>query len=224
MNARHVVASGIVAAVLGFGPAIASADPYFSLFYGKGVTDISRSDLNQLAIDRTVALGGTLPSGSSDLNDMDSIWGAQVGFRFNNWVAAEVGYVDLGKANYVANLTSNFGAGDVEYQARGRFISAGPTVAVLGMIPLGERFDIYGRGGIYFADTRFRVRFAFANETRSMEQKAGTQEFFGGLGFAWNINEDYGVRAEATYFIDVGDDDRTGEAGIGMFAIGVLFR
>jgi OOP family OmpA-OmpF porin len=198
MNAKQVVASGIVAAMLGLGPAIACADPYFSVFWGKGTTDISRSDLNELASDITIALGGTQPSGSSDLNDMDSIWGAQVGYRFNRWVAGEIGYVDLGKSSYVANLSSNFGAGVEDYQLRGRFLSSGPTIAVLGIIPLGERFDLYARGGLYFADTRFRVKVEFATESGSFEQKAGTQEFFGGLGAAWNINVDFGVRVEGT--------------------------
>src|SRR5690349_18336199 len=112
MNAKQVVATGIVAAMLGFGPTVASADPYFGLFYGKGMSDISRSALNRRAMDITVANGGTSPIGSSDLNDADSIWGLQIGYEFNRWVSAELGYVDLGKSNYVANLTSNFGAGD----------------------------------------------------------------------------------------------------------------
>lgn len=224
MNAKQVVASGIVAAMLGFGPTAASADPYFGVFLGKGSLDISRAELNEVSVRNTLALGGTAPTGASDLNDMDSIWGAQIGYRFNSWVAAEAGYVDLGKANYVANLSSDFGMGVESYQSRGRFTSSGPTIAILGMIPLGERFDIYGRGGIYFADTRFRVRFEFADGFLTGEDKAGTQEFFGGLGFAWNIGEDYAVRVEGTHFLDVGDDDRTGEASVTMFAVGFVFR
>jgi OmpA-OmpF porin, OOP family len=226
MNARQVIATGIVAAMLGLGPMIASAQegPYFGLFYGKASNDISQSDLNSLVADITVGIGGTNPTGSSDINDMDSIWGAQVGYRFNRFVAAEAGYIDLGKAAYTANLVSNFGIGNESYQARGRFLSSGPTVAVLGILPLGQRFDLYGRGGIYFADTRFRVRFVFSDGIASAEEKAGTQEFFGGLGFAWNISSDYAVRAELSHFLDVGDDDRTGEASVTTLGIGFVFR
>ena len=228
MNLKQVIATGIVATVLGLGPMVASAQegPYFGLFLGKGSIDISRDDLNQLASNLTQQIGGTAPTGTSDLNDMDSIWGAQIGYRFNRWVAAEVGYVDLGKAHYEANLVSNFGAGNEAYGVRGRFLSSGPTVAVLGILPIKDLFDFYARGGIYFADTRFRVAFDFVGtiDDQSVENKAGTQELFGGVGFAWNINQDWAVRAEATYFLDVGDDDRTGESSITMLGLGIVFR
>jgi OOP family OmpA-OmpF porin len=224
MNAKQAVCSGIVAAVLGFGPTVASADPYFALFFGTGQIDLSQSDLNRVAANRTAQLGGTAPTGRSDLDDMDKVWGVQIGYRFNRWVAAEVGYVDLGRANYVADLTSDFGTGPFDYQVRGRFISSGPTLAVVPTIPLGERFELYGRAGIYFADTRFRVRTETPAELDSVEAKAGTQDLFGGLGFAWNINDSYALRVEGAYFLNVGDDDRTGETDVAMIAIGLAFR
>lgn len=226
MNAKRVVAAGFVAAMLALGPAIASAQegPYFGLFLGKGLLDLSQSDLNALAARTTQPVGGSTPSGRSDLNDMDSVWGVQAGYRFNRFVAAEVGYVDLGKASYVANLSSTVGAVTQNFHYRARFQSSGPTVAVLGLLPIGERFDVYARGGIYFADTRFRTVVQRAATTTSTERKAGTQELFGGAGFAWNINDDYALKAEATYFLDAGDDDRTGEASVTMLTLGITFR
>jgi OOP family OmpA-OmpF porin len=228
MNLKQVIAAGTVASMLGLGPMIASAEEgaYFGAFLGQGIIDVSRDDLNALMSNLTQDIGGTPPSGTSQLNDGDSVWGVQIGYRFNRFVAAEVGYVDLGKAHYEADLVSNFGLGNEAYGARGRFTTTGPTVAVLGILPIKDLFDIYARGGVYFADTRFRVKFEFANPDQviSEEQKAGTQELFGGLGFAWNINADYALRAEGTYFLDVGDDDRTGEASVAMLTIGFVFR
>lgn len=221
------IAAGFVVAMLALGPAVASAQegPYFGVFLGKGLVDISQSELNAFAAnDVVVNGGGTLPTGSSDLNDMDTVWGVQVGYRFNRWVAAEIGYVDLGKANYVANLRSNFGAGIEPFGYHARFLVQGPTVAVVGLVPIGDRFEFYGRGGILFADTRFRTTVVFDNADGSFEAKAGTQEFFGGGGFAWNINSDYALKAEATYFLDAGDDDRTGEASVAMLTLGITFR
>ena len=228
MKLKQVMATGIVTTVLGLAPMIASAEEgaYFGAFLGKGSVDISSSDLDKLAVSITQRAGGSTPSGTSDLNDMDSIWGVQIGYRFNRWVAAEVGYVDLGKSNYKADLVATFGGVAESYDVRGRYISSGPTIAVLANLPIKDLFDIYARGGVYFADTRLRMQLDFANNARdqSMENKAGTQELFGGLGFAWNINADYAVRAEVSYFLDVGDDDRTGEASVTTLGFGFVFR
>jgi hypothetical protein len=231
MNAKQVIATGIVAAMLALGPTIASAQegPYFGLFYGLNSIDVSKNELDATTSARVQALRGSAPSGTSDLNDSDIVWGAQIGYRFNRWVAAEVGYVDLGKANYVANVRSTFTGnpsipnGTYDFQVRDRLLSSGPTIAVLGMLPLGSRFDIYGRGGIYFADTRLRS-VVTVGPGFSVENKAGTQEFFGGFGGSWNINNDYALKVEATYFMDVGDDDRTGESSYTMLAVGFAFR
>ena len=224
MNAKRAVCTGIVAAVLGFGPTFASADPYFALFYGKAQTDLSQGELNTIAEDLTAALGGTPPTGVSDVNDTDTAWGAQIGYRFNRWVAAEIGYVDFGKPSYYANLVSDFGAGPEGYTVRSRFIVTGPTLAVVPTIPLGERFDLYARAGLFLAETRFQLGADFPPDSVTVDSRADTREWFGGLGFAWNINDNYAVRIEGTYFPEVGDDDETGENDIALIAIGVMFR
>jgi OmpA-OmpF porin, OOP family len=229
MNAKQIIATGIVTAMLGLGPTVASAQegPYFGLFWGKGRTDVDKSDLDAIAVNLATGAGGTNTAGASSLNDTDSVWGAQVGYRFNRFVAAEIGYVDLGKTNYTSELDANFGTPVlVGFDVDQRLLSSGPTVAALGMFPIGQRFDVYGRAGIYFADTRYRIKVQFVGDPEiiSSEEKAGTQEFFGGFGFAWNINESYALRTELTYFNDVGDDDRTGETSSTLITLGVQFR
>jgi hypothetical protein len=44
------------------------------------------------------------------------------------------------------------------------------------------------------------------------------------VGIAWNINEAYSLRAEYQHFIDVGDEDHTGEQDIDFLSFIVLFR
>ena len=231
MNLKQVMATAIVGATLSLASAVATAQegPYFSVFWGQSMVDVDKGDLDVLALDLGTEIGGSSTTGSSSVNDTDTAWGAQIGYRFNRFVAAEIGYVDLGKANYVGELSSVFPApvnGRLNYEVHQRFLSSGPTIAALGIFPIGQRFEVYGRGGIYFADTRYRLKLEFPllDEPISSEDKAGTQEFFGGLGFAWNINEDYAVRVEGSYFNDVGDDDRTGEASVALLTIGFVFR
>lgn len=205
---------------------------YFGLFAGTASVDTQGSREDR---DETVALpiaasliaaGFGVSSIESSLDDSDLGWGLEIGYRFNRYVAAEVGYVDLGEALYEAILTVDDGIETFPVEVSSRFVSSGPTAAVLGMLPLSERFDVHAKAGLYFADTRFRGRVRdveFADNLLHSEVGAGEQEIFFGIGGAWNINDSYSLRFEYQRFFDVGDDDTT-ETDVDLIALSVLFR
>ena len=257
MNAKQVIAMGIAAATLGLGPTMANAEGfYLSAFGGLSNLDIDKGAFDasyapvlrnnippQIVLDANddehefVATGSGYRSGSID--DSGIGWGLQVGYEFNNYVALEIGYVDLGKArqeggSLLATWASETLAGtfDANLAVSGRVVSAGPTLAVVGKFPFGAGFSAHARAGIYFADTRVRLKYMgfiddFSPDVRvedPAEFKAGTQELFLGTGAGWDINEDFGLRIEIQRFFDVGDEDRTGESDATLFTLGVVFR
>lgn len=175
--------------------------------------------------------------GDSSLDDSVSVWGAQVGYRWGKFFATELGYAKLGEANYRlpmsidvratfsdgSSVTDNF-VGERATQ----FVSAGPTISALGMLPVGQYLDLHVRAGIYLADTRVtnRIRdaeFDFGNVSHRRVDASQT-ELFGGIGGAWNINESVVLRVEYQKYFDVGDDEKTGESDIDVFNLSVLFK
>ena len=183
----------------------------------------------------TFALVG---SGTSKLDDSVSVWGAQLGYRFGKFLAAEVGYAKLGEASYrlpvtvretVRDLTTNATAsGNFLGERAMQFTSSGPTISALGMMPIGQHIDLHVRGGIYLADTRVtnRLRDVEFNSGNVYHQRvdASQTEVFGGIGGAWNINENFVLRVEYQKYLDVGDDEKTGESDIDVFNLSVLFK
>lgn len=169
---------------------------------------------------------------TSKLDDSDNGWGVQIGYRWNSYIAAEVGYVDLGKAVYKGGLAyTNVSTNPVvvtELIATDlRFESSGPTLSLVGMFPIGERFDIHARAGVYFGDTRERVRTIAASDPdsfESSERKGGSSDLLFGIGATWNINDSYSVRLEWQRFDKVGDSDKTAEVDIDLISLGFLFR
>ena len=178
-------------------------------------------------------------TGNSSLDDSVSVWGAQIGYRFGKYFATEVGYANLGEASYrlpilvtetVTDITTGapLGSGDFAAERAMQFTSAGPTISALGMLPIGQVIDLHVRAGIYLADTRV------TNRIRDVEFNTGNighgrvdasqTEIFGGIGGAWNINENFTLRAEYQKYLDVGDDEKTGESDIDVFNLSVLFR
>jgi OOP family OmpA-OmpF porin len=236
---------------------------YFGLWGGTGEYDTpSRSAMDAATLDildDEVAMIPIQPDTNLAVNEVfgstqdDSLspWGAQVGYRFNKWVAAEIGYVDLGEFLY--NLTGAI-SGDYAFVCddcgedgdpalvtvplnggfeRGtQLTSAGVTASVLGMLPVGQRFDFHVRGGIYYADTRVtnRLRYIDAVDQEGVfnllhrRVDASQTELFGGLGAAWNINESFTLRVEYQKFFDVGDDEKAGETDVDVLNVAVLFK
>lgn len=235
MTGKQRMAAALVAALGMIAANTASAENaglYFGLTGGATSVDMggSKQDFDDtfgLPIAATLELGGLDVIGfESSLDDSDIGWGLQVGYRFNRYIAAEVGYVDLGEALYEAIMTVDDGTEIFPVEASVRFKSSGPTAAVLGILPIGERFDAHARAGVYIADTRLRSRLRdveFAENVVHDETKAGETEFFFGVGGAWNISDSYSLRVEYQRYLDVGDDD-TGEGDVDLIGLSVLFR
>lgn len=200
-------------AALGMLPVTASFAEGFYFGLGGG---ISMPDLpSKAAFDAELGVPVT-----SSLDDSGTGWGVQVGYRFIPYFAAEVGYIDLGEARYDATITAT---GD-EYSVR--YLSTGVTLSAIGMFPIGPRFDVHGRLGLYWSDTRIRDRIEdpFTGDFLSVEAKGSDQDLIAGIGGAWNINESYSLRLEYQRFMDVGDEDETGEQDVDLLMFSVLFR
>jgi opacity protein-like surface antigen len=188
---------------------------YFGVSGGLASMDMpSKASIDQLFLDEGVAIE------SSSMDDEDTAWGLQVGYRWNSYVAAEVGYVNFGTAEYQAAPVGV--DGEVSLRAR----SAGPTVSVLGMLPASKYFDFHLRAGVYFGDSRMRARAEdfVTGDVFSEEAKSSSEDLFAGIGAAWNINDSYSLRLEYQRFFDVGDKDHTGETDIDLLSFSLLFR
>jgi OmpA-OmpF porin, OOP family len=216
---------------------------YFGISGGVTSADLSKNDFDEafvsafqdeLAAD-SLTSGYALFDAESTLDDSDKGWGIQVGYRWGSYIAAEVGYVDLGKALYQGqvqfqNSTPPVGLPSaIIFDSDARFVSRGPMASLLGIFPVSEQFDVYARAGLYFADTRVRVRSVIVmpdapSSLVSDEVKSSSSDLLFGLGATWHINDSYSVRVEYQRFADVGDSDEAGETDVDLISVGFLFR
>lgn len=243
MTKQSHVTAGLALAALGLacsGSALAEETGwYFGFSGGISSTGLSKGDVDRRLVNDIAAglaeedLILTQAAVASDLDDSDKAWGINIGYRINRFVAAEVGYLDLGKFVYenAMNLTVDDGPGGLAAQvfpstSDFRLTVRGPFASVMGMFALGERFDVHVRGGLLFADTRARTRMVLddiPDSLTSFETKDSSSDFFGGIGATWNINPSYSLRLEYQKFLDVGDD-HTGESDVDVVNVSILFR
>lgn len=197
-----------------------SAAPAFAQelgWYAGGSFGQTRVDIDEAgnAADLS-ALGFTFTSINSD--ESDTGFKIYVGNRFHRNFAAELSFFQLGEASISTTLT-NVGPltpikGTIEWDT-------GFSLTGMGIAPLGDRFSIFGKAGLYWADTTFTFEAAgFAPDSESDSNTGLTM----GVGAMFDASRNVAVRVEWERFFDVGGDHTGGEGDVDFISAGVVFR
>ncbi|HET9472309.1 MAG TPA: porin family protein [Steroidobacteraceae bacterium] len=126
-------------------------------------------------------------------DDDDTAYKFFAGYRLNRFLAFELDYINLGEPS-----------GEV---VPGRNVDAavdGFAPYVVGTLPLGQYFEVYGRLGYYFYDATRGVQDEFDNRVQFDEE---SEDLVYGAGIGANIGEKFNIRAEYEKFDLAGLDD-----------------
>lgn len=170
-----VIAAAFAVAAL---PAVSSEGFYVGGAFGQTSTDI----------------GGSAPGVSID--DSDTGYKVFGGYSFFQNFAVEAGYVDVGGTS--VDFTSPTPS-SITTDADGFSFEA------VGVLPLGESFDVFAKAGLYMWDaTASSTLGGFGTFSGSDD---GTDPTYG-LGFGWRVSDNGKLRFEADrYELDTIDVD-----------------
>lgn len=164
-------------------------------------------------------LNGLSTSEVSSFDDKGTFWSAAAGYRPWPYFAADVGFAELGTVKYRINQGNS-----LVYKAN--MSSSGPTLAAMGILPIGSRFEIHGRGGLIFARSSYDAYFPGSGNA---SVSAKSRDFFVGAEAAFNITETVAVRLSVHRFLSVGDSHMINgsdidKSDIDTFSLGFTFR
>lgn len=205
---------------------------YFGVGAGEASYDIEKSELDGVVLGALFSQGMFVTSNASTLEDSDTSLALFAGYHFNQYIAVEAGYIDLGAAEYRATGTVN-PPGPIVSVPTATTVdveSTGFTLAALGSLPIGNMFEVHGRLGFLFAQTDLdvtaRIATASAGDTDTLDSIGG----FFGIGAGLNVGQHWSLSLDWTRYDNVGDededDDVTTEAGFDVDAISfsAMFR
>jgi len=129
MNCRHL----LLAAAGGLLSAQVFAQPYIGFSAG------------QADVDESIAIPGLLDPGGR-VDGRDGAFKLFGGYQFNQNFALEAAFVDLGDVSYSGNFTDSTGTDPVR---GGRIQNSGLNLSAVGVVPLGERFVLFGKVGMF---------------------------------------------------------------------------
>src|SRR6185503_9211740 len=144
-------------------------------------------------------------------DEKDVGYAAVFGYRFNRYVAVEFALAHYGELRSSARANIDLGNGFVPAGIDLNFHTGGPQLSAVGILPLNDKFEIYGRAGLLFASSEREFVIKVDGDVTSFGSSKGeSTEVILGLGAAWHINQMYSIRAQFEKMDKVGDPDRSG--------------
>jgi OmpA-OmpF porin, OOP family len=226
MSGKWITGSVAIAALL-FSAAAHAKSPSSGFYLGASAGQSKyKEDFNgaELAIiDAFSDFGIPVGAINADNDDTDTSFNVFVGYRFLPWVAAEVGYVDLGELSYRANFQVFGGGAPTPGSADLTFSSKGALGSALAIWPVNDAWDLYARAGVFIENTELEATARILTISDTESQKSTTADSMIGIGTAVNLGQHFSLRAEYQHFGAVGDED-TGESDVDLFNVGFLLR
>lgn len=174
----------------------------------------TRADFNNDSINRTLAGQGlTVQSTSGDNSGTGyKLFG---GYQLNRNFAVEGGYFDLGKSSYTFNTTP-VGTFNGETRVRGL------NLDLVGMLPVSDRFSVFGRVGAAYAQSRASFNSTGAVPVNTSNTRKNDINLKVGLGMQYAITQALAVRAELERY-RINDPVRN-RGHIDMASVGLIYR
>lgn len=149
---------------------------------------------------------------STEINDVDAGFSALVGYRINRYFAAELTYTDFGEYERIDRFA---GAPSFRYELG----VTGPSVSVLGSLPLGEQWEVFLRGGMLFADQDVSTKVI-----SRMSRSYSNEVVMVGAGVEWSFAPRWATRLEYQRTDDLEYGSTLGESSIDQASLSVLFK
>jgi OOP family OmpA-OmpF porin len=150
--------------------------------------------------------------GASTCDDEGTAWRLLGGYQVNPHIAIELAYTDLGEVS-ASGLVFGF---DTRVAVEATAIE----LVGVGSLPLSDRFSLYGKAGVYRADTDAFVRVSGVGSATISETNTDPTI---GLGARLDVTQAVALRAEWQRYMDLGGGD-IGEDDVDVFTVGALFR
>ena len=168
------------------------------------------------------------PAGVS-VDNKDTSYFLGAGYRFNDYVSVEGGYLDLGEFSASGSGSVSGTYSGTPYTATGTFSAKSDAKGwFLGpkfTLPLSKKMDLYGKVGYYFwdSDTTFSASGTFtiggvtyAGGVSAKASTSGDDPYYG-VGLAYRFTDRIGIQADFTRY-SIQDTD------VDMLALGLTFK
>jgi OOP family OmpA-OmpF porin len=196
----------------------ADSNWYAVISMGQSTFDADKSDFDDAAADAGLVVS------SSKLDDNDTGYKIQAGYKFSENLAVEGGYVDLGRLSLSADLGPQ---GPIVSGHVGADLKAyGFNIDAVGILPLGAGFSVFAKAGAILARTESDISVTASGQGTSVSLDEDDSDTSlaptAGVGLAFDLNDTLSVRLEYERFFTLKSDDA--DVDVDLAALGLVVR
>jgi opacity protein-like surface antigen len=157
---------------------------------------------------------------SVDVGDSNIVWNAALGYRVNRYFAAEVAYLHYGSTDVTETYNLSLGGGIPSFIFTRTYSLQieGPTLSVLGRLPIGQQFALFARGGVFFADEKVTERDPIGDSIT-----LGKKVWLASAGAEWSFAPSWALRLEYAQSDRMSGDSIAGRADVRHLALDALY-
>jgi OOP family OmpA-OmpF porin len=199
---------------------------YGGAFVGSSTYSGDHESNEQFVKDILEGAGDDSQNVTTSTEDTDIGYQLLFGYRFHRFFAAEVGLAQFGGVESSAKGDVDFGDGNgfLPTSVKYTFTTGGPMFSAVGILPLSEKFELFGRLGYLLASAELEFSARVDGESAgSGSVKGDSQDVAYGIGFAWNINQVFSIRGEFQKLDGLGNS-QTGKEDLTVIGLGLLMR
>ena len=180
---------------------------------GYGTSRAAKTSSWGQVADATLSANGF--TSNTVIDSHDNAWKFFGGYQFNeNW-AVEAGYTDLGRfLGTTAISAPAAGTATGKWDA-----SSLLNVAAVGIIPVKDRFSVFGKLGLALT----KVHVSISPPAAATLSATRVQPLLG-VGLKYDFTKTFSMRGEFERFNNVGDGSITGQTPINVFSLSGQFR
>ena len=225
-----VTATLVAAALLVAGSASAEDHGFYAgAGVGVGQASIPKSQATDSFIYAFDYLGLPLETWSANTDESAVMWSAFAGYRFIKYLAVEAGYLDTGTASYKGSGSALVFDpdinDDVAVAVKGKidWHATGWPVSALGIWPIDDNWEVFGRVGAFFGDTKATLRVSGDGSVGKGDTSGNSTEFLYGVGVDGRFLENWAARFEWLAIPSLGSSD-TGSGDWNGLQFSLLYR
>lgn len=196
--------------------------PYGAFFIGSGTYTGDQSDAEDFVLG--FLEGEQNLSVKTEENDIG--YQASFGYRFNRYLAAEFALVQYGDLSSTARADIDDGAGGTAVDTlQLNFSVGGPVISAVGILPINDKFECYGRVGVLFASSEREIVERIDGEKTAFDSvKGDSTDMVLALGASFHFNQMYSIRAEFQKIDGISDPAIFGTEDVEVIAVGLTVR